>query len=101
MCSWNEQNVTEILSWKGVLGETWKSVLFGEKYTREMTDITHLKRSRGSSDIAVSDYGLDDRAIEVRSQAEGRDFSSVLSPERLWGPRSLLYNGYREFFPRE
>jgi hypothetical protein len=66
-----------------------------------MTDITHLKRSRGSSVSAVSDYGLDDRAIEVRSQAEGGDFSSnLLSPERLWGPPSVLYNGYREFFHR-
>jgi hypothetical protein len=27
----------------------------------------------------VSDYGLDDRAIEVRSPAEAKDFSSNLS----------------------
>jgi hypothetical protein len=26
----------------------------------------------------VSDYGLDDRAIEVRSPAETKDFSSIL-----------------------
>jgi hypothetical protein len=26
----------------------------------------------------VSDYGLDDRAIEVRSPAEAKDFSSIL-----------------------
>jgi hypothetical protein len=31
--------------------------------------------SRGSSVSIVSDYGLDDRAIEVRSPAEARDFS--------------------------
>jgi hypothetical protein len=35
-------------------------------------------RSRGSSVSIVSDYGLDDRAIEVRSAAEARDFSSSL-----------------------
>jgi hypothetical protein len=31
-----------------------------------------------SSGSIVSDYGLDDRAIEVRSQAGAKDFSSVL-----------------------
>jgi hypothetical protein len=33
-------------------------------------------RSRGSSDSIVSDYGLDDRAIRVRSPAGAKDFSS-------------------------
>jgi hypothetical protein len=28
------------------------------------------------------------------------DFSSSLSPVRLWGPPSLLYNGYRGSFLR-
>jgi hypothetical protein len=35
-------------------------------------------RSRGSSVSIVSDYGLDDRVIEVRSPAEARDFSCNL-----------------------
>jgi hypothetical protein len=35
-------------------------------------------RSRGSSVSIVSGYGLDDRATEVRSSAEARDFSSNL-----------------------
>jgi hypothetical protein len=34
--------------------------------------------SRGSSVSIVSDYGLDDWAIEVRSSAEVKDFSSSL-----------------------
>jgi hypothetical protein len=34
--------------------------------------------SRGSSGSIVSDYGLDDRAIWVRSQAGAKDFSSSL-----------------------
>jgi hypothetical protein len=38
----------------------------------------HLGRSRVSSGSIVSDYGLDDRAIGVRSQAEAKDFSSSL-----------------------
>jgi hypothetical protein len=32
--------------------------------------------SRGSSGSIVSDYGLDDRAIEVRSPTGAKDFSS-------------------------
>jgi hypothetical protein len=35
-------------------------------------------RSRGSSGSIVSDYGLDDRAIGVRSPAGEKDFSSSL-----------------------
>jgi hypothetical protein len=34
------------------------------------------KMSRGSSGSIVSDYGLDDRVIEVRSPTEAEDFSS-------------------------
>jgi hypothetical protein len=37
-----------------------------------------LSRSRGSSGSIVSDYGLDDRAIGVRSPAGAKDFSSSL-----------------------
>jgi hypothetical protein len=37
-----------------------------------------LERSRGSSVSIVSDYGLDDRAIGVRSTAGAKDFSSNL-----------------------
>jgi hypothetical protein len=39
--------------------------------------------SRGSSVSIVSRYGLDDRAIEVRSSAEAKDFSSSLCPDQL------------------
>jgi hypothetical protein len=35
-------------------------------------------RSRGSSGSIVSDYGLDERAIGVRSPAGAEDFSSNL-----------------------
>jgi hypothetical protein len=37
---------------------------------------TSMHRSRGSSGSIVSDYGLDDRAIEVRSPTGAEDFSS-------------------------
>jgi hypothetical protein len=39
---------------------------------------TPLKRSRVSPGSIVSDYGLDDRAIGVRSPAGAKDFSSSL-----------------------
>jgi hypothetical protein len=57
-------------------------------------------KSRVSSGSIVSDYGLDDRAIGVRSPAGVKDFSSsLLCPDQLWDPPSLLYNGYRGSFP--
>jgi hypothetical protein len=56
--------------------------------------------NRGSSVSIVFGYGLDDRAIEVRSPAGAKEFSSILCPDRLWGPPSLRYNGYRGSFPR-
>jgi hypothetical protein len=40
--------------------------------------IVSFIRSRGSSGSIVSDYGLDDRAIGVRSPAGTEDFSSNL-----------------------
>jgi hypothetical protein len=51
--------------------------------------------SRVSSVSIVSGYGLDDRAIEVRSPAEDKLFFLYpLCPDRLWGPPSLLSNVY-------
>jgi len=42
--------------------------------------------------------GLDD---QVLSPGRGWEFfSSPLHPDQLWGPLSLLSNGYRGFFPR-
>jgi hypothetical protein len=56
----------------------------------------------GSSVSLVSGYVLDDRAIDVRSPAGAEDFScSLLCPDRLWGPPSLLcIMGTRGPFPR-
>jgi hypothetical protein len=46
-----------------------------------------------------TDYGLDDRGVGVRVPVGSRMFSSPSRADRLWGPPSLLSNGYRKFFP--
>jgi hypothetical protein len=43
-----------------------------------MFDLFFTNVSRVSSGSIVSDYGLDDRPIEVRSPAGAKDFSSIL-----------------------
>jgi hypothetical protein len=47
--------------------------------------------SRGSSGSIVSDYGLDDRAIEVRSPREAEDFSSSLCVQTGSGAHPASY----------
>jgi hypothetical protein len=56
-----------------------------------------LFRSRVSSGSIVSDYGLDDRG-SIPGRGKGF-FLYPLCPDGLWGPPSLLYNGYRGSFP--
>jgi hypothetical protein len=50
-------------------------------------------------DIATS-YGLNDRGVGVRVPVRSRIFSSLRRPNRLRGPPSFLFNGYRGLFPR-
>jgi hypothetical protein len=47
--------------------------------------------------IATS-YWLDDRGVGVRVPVGSRIFTSPCRSDRLWGPSSLLSNGYRGFF---
>jgi hypothetical protein len=68
-----------------------------------MPDVLSWGRNDGlwvSSGSIVSDYGLDDWAIGVRFPTEAKGiFLYPLCPDQLWGPPSLLYNGYRGPFP--
>jgi hypothetical protein len=89
LCSWS----TEYSSVPGCAehgNETWGSVKrrLAERVTSPEEGFCSLSlsiypviwsiRSRGSSGSIVSDYRLDDRAIEVRSPAGTNDFSSIL-----------------------
>jgi hypothetical protein len=55
------------------------SLLFpSAAFTKQHIKIGSLTYFNGSSVSIVSDYGLDDRAIGVRSPAGGKDYSSSL-----------------------
>jgi hypothetical protein len=52
-------------------------------------------RSRDSAVGIATGYGLEDQEVGVRVPVGSRIFSSPRRPVRLWGPPSLLSNGYR------
>jgi hypothetical protein len=52
-----------------------------------------FKRRDSAVGIATSRWS-DDRGVGVRLLEGSRIFTSSRRPERLWGPPSLLYNGY-------
>jgi len=60
-------------------------------HTRTLVEV-----GRDSSVGIATRYGLDGPGIESRC-GEGEIFRT--RPDRPWGPPSLLYDGYRLFFP--
>jgi hypothetical protein len=55
--------------------------------------------SRGSSGSIVSDYGLDDRTIEVRSPTGAEDLSSIPCVQTGSGAHPASYPGTGGSFP--
>jgi hypothetical protein len=49
---------------------------------------------------AATGYSLDDRGVGVRVQVWSRIICSPRHPDRLWGPSSLISQGYRGLFLR-
>jgi hypothetical protein len=55
------------------------------------TDLLNVLMTRVSSGSIVSDYGLDDRAIGVRSSAGAKDLSSILCVQTGSGAHPASY----------
>jgi hypothetical protein len=58
-----------------------------------------LFRSRDSSVVIATGYGLDDRWVGLRIPVRAKFLSSPPRPDRFSGPPSLLSNGHRVLFP--
>jgi hypothetical protein len=83
-----ESGLVEALSLETVARDTCKNYATFNRYSPIFSSVG----------IATG-YGLDDRGVGFRVPVGSRIFSSPNSPDRLWGPPSLLYNGYERLFP--
>jgi hypothetical protein len=60
------------------------------------TNKTHF--TIGYTVPTATGYGLGDQGVGVQFPVEARIFCSPCRPDRLWGPTSILSNGYRGLF---
>jgi hypothetical protein len=67
---------------------------------QHFSEPTKPKKSQDSVVGIAIGYGLDDQGVGVQVPVGSRIFSSPHHPDRLWGPPSLLCNGYQRLFPR-
>jgi hypothetical protein len=70
-------------------------------FLRDVADFNgrDVLMSRGSAVGAATGYGLSYREVGVRVPVGSNIFTSPYRPDRLWGPLSLLSNGYRGLTP--
>jgi hypothetical protein len=59
-----------------------------------------LIQSRDSAVGITTGYGLEDQGVGVRVPVGPIILTSPSRPGRLWGPYSLLSNGYQRRFPQ-
>jgi hypothetical protein len=62
----------------------------------------HFHEEKRDSLVGIATgYGLEGTRAGVRVDIVSRISSSPLRPDRIWGPTSLLFNGYKGiYFPR-
>jgi hypothetical protein len=83
------ENVLPLLFWK------WDS-LFLRNVFKHLPD----HRSRDKAVGRAPGCQQDDRGVGVRVLFGSRIFSSPRRPDRHWGPPSVVFSRYWEFFPR-
>jgi hypothetical protein len=63
-----------------------------------LLEYTQFIESRNEAVGIVTDYGLDNQGIGVQVPVGARIFTSPCHPNQLFGPPSLLSNGYQGLF---
>jgi hypothetical protein len=58
------------------------------------SNVAHQNQSQDSVVSIATGYGLDNRGVGVQVLVGSRIFSSPCNSDWLWGPPSLLCNGY-------
>jgi hypothetical protein len=79
--------------------QTIAGLLMWGALSDERTGLSFIMGSRDSVVGIATGYALEDRGFGVRVPVGSRIFSSPRRPDRFWGPRDLLSNGYCGFFP--